>query len=464
MGDRPNMMGTMPMGKLIAKMSIPLMISMLIQALYNIVDSIFVSRLGIAAISAIGIAFPIQMLMIASANGIGVGMNALIAQRFGRGEGDRVGRVAGNALLLATIVTLVFMVFGVFGTEAYLQGSNEDAAIITYGVEYLRVVCLGCCGVFYAILLERLLQVTGKATLSMITQLVGAIVNIILDPVLIFGYLGAPAMGMTGAAVATVIGQVFSVALGLWFHFRLNRAIQVKAADIRLDKDALRVCRVGVPVALTMSMGSVMTFSVNMMLAPFVEALAVFTVYFKLQSFIFMPIAGLMQGLTPIIGFNYGAGNGQRLKEAIRIAIKATLVFMVVGLLLCQVFPAALIGLFDGGKNAAMVPMGIRALRIISCIFPVVGVAWVFSNVFQGMGTGFPGLIFGLSRQCIILLPAFYLLLNFFGVSAVWYAFWISDFVTAVLTFFIYRVEYKKRVVPVLEEEQRRLAAGATDA
>ena len=445
-----SIMGTMPMGKLIAKMSIPLMISMLIQSMYNIVDSIFVSRLGMEAISAIGIAFPIHMLMIGMANGLGVGMNALISQRFGRKEYDKIGSAAGNNLFISAIVMLCFMLFGWFGSEAYFKASNSNTEIITYGAQYLQIICMGSVGLFYVILAERLLQVTGKTKLSMLTQLSGALINIALDPILIFGYFGVPAMGIRGAAVATVTGQVFAVFLGFCLNWKVNREIHIKRSDLRINSDAIQIFRIGLPVTITMSMSSFMMFTMNKMLAPYVVALAVFTVYYRLQTFFFMPTAGMVQGLIPIIGYNYGAKNGLRLREAIRRAASVALCIMVVGLLVCQLFPGWIIGLFDDGKNAAMVDMGVQAIRIISWIFPIAGVAMVCSNLFQGMGNGVPSMIYGLGRQCVFLLPAAWVILHVFAVDMIWYAFWIGEICTAAVVAVVFRLEYKKRVLPLL--------------
>jgi putative MATE family efflux protein len=451
MQAKSEQLGTMPMGKLIAKMSIPLMVSMLIQSMYNIVDSIFVSRLGMEAISAIGIAFPIQMLMIALANGLGVGMNALISQRFGRKESEKVGRAAGNDILLSASFMLGFMLFGLLGCEAYFRASNSNELIIAYGIQYLQTVSIGCVGLFYVILAERLLQVTGNTTLSMLTQLSGAIINIIFDPILIFGLFGFPEMGIQGAALATIAGQIIAAILGFCLHWKVNHELKIKLSDIRMNADALEICRVGLPVTITMSMSSIMIFAMNKMLAPFVEALSVFTVYYRLQSFFFMPTAGMVQGLIPIIGFNFGAKNGERLRKAIRLAALAALCIMIIGLLVCQLFPGWIIGLFDDGKNVGMVVIGVRAIRIISWVFPFAGVAMVCSNLFQGMGNGIPGMVYGLSRQCVIFLPAAWLILHAYGVTFIWYAFWIAELCTAVIIALVFRVEYRKRVMPLLK-------------
>lgn len=450
--NRQRMMAELPMGRLLCKMSIPLMISMLIQSLYNIVDTFFVAKLGIAAISAVGIAFPIQMLMIAASNGLCAGMSSLTAQRFGRGESDRTGRAPGNAIVMMAIISLIFILFGLFGSGAYLRASNDDAQIITLGVEYLRIVSIGCSGLFYLILCERLLQVTGNSTLSMLTQLFGAIVNIILDPILIFGYFGLPAMGVAGAAWATVIGQFLALALGLCLHLRINHTLKIRRSDLRLNEDAKTILRIGLPITLTMAMGSVMVFCMNRLLAPFAQALAVFSIYFKLQSFFFMPVAGLVQGLNPVIGFNYGARDGKRLREAIRLSLWATLGILLLGLLICQLIPAAIIAPFDDGSSPGLAALGERVIRIVSWTFPLAGLSMVGSNLFQGMGTGLPALLYGLCRQCILLIPAAALILHFFGADYVWFAFWVTELGTSLLVLILFRREYRKRVSPLLAQ------------
>lgn len=442
------------MGRLIAKMSIPLMISMMIQALYNIVDGYFVAKLGKDAISAIGISFPIQMLMIATANGLGVGMNALISQRFGRGEGRAAGKAAGNSLLLSLCGVLVFMAIGLFGSQAFFQFSSEQVEIQVFGVTYLRTICLGCLGLFVAIYAERLLQVTGRTTLSMCTQLVGAVLNLILDPILIFGLFGAPEMGMLGAAVATVIGQWASALVGVLLNWRVNRQLKLSLGDIRLDGDALTICRVGLPVALTMAMGSVSTFGVNAILRNSLIALPVFTVFYRLQSFFFMPMQGMMQGLIPIVGFNYGAKRGERVRAAIVIAVKVELGIMLAGLLICQLFPGPIFGLFADQESAGMLTMGIACLRVVSWTFPVAGSAVVLSNIYQGMGNGMPSMVCGVLRQCVFLLPAVGLLLFFGGVDAIWFAFWIAEALTLAVVVVQYRKEYASRVKPLLDQEK----------
>jgi Na+-driven multidrug efflux pump len=288
----------------------------------------------------------------------------------------------------------------------------------------------------------------------MLTQLSGAVINIILDPILIFGLLGAPAMGIRGAAVATVIGQILSALLGFGLHWKVNGELRIKWSHLRLNRDALEICKVGLPVTVTMAMSSVMTFVLNGMLAAHVQALAAFTIYFRLQSFFFMPTAGMVQGLIPIIGYNYGAKNGKRLREAIRLAATAAFCIMLVGLLLCQLFPGFLIGLFSDEKSAGLTEMGISAIRTISWVFPVAGVTMVCSNLFQGMGNGVPGLLYGLGRQCVILLPAAWLILHYVGVSHIWYAFWVGEFGTAILVAFLVRAEYRKRVSALLHQEE----------
>lgn len=453
MANRGNtMMGEMPMGKLVAKMSVPLMISMLIQSLYNVVDSIFVSRLGMEAISAIGMAFPVQMLIIAIANGVGVGMNALIAQCFGRGEGEKAGRAAGNGLLISLIVAAGFFLFGFLGTGVYFRFCTDDASIIQYGMDYLSIVCMGSIGHLMGIFGERMLQVTGKTTLSMLTQIAGAATNIILDPILIFGLLGAPRLGIRGAAIATILGLMVSAAVGLSLHAKVNTQLRFHWSDVGLSRDAVEIIKVGLPVSLTMAIGSLMTFGMNRILREHITAIAVFTVYYRLQTLLFMPIQGMMQGMIPIVGYNYGAKKGERLREAIVLGAKICAAIMVTGLVVLELIPGPVFSLFADKDSPEMLSMGVRALRIISLTFPVSGVALVLSNIFQGMGNGTPSMVFGALRQCVFLLPGAWLLLRLYGVNGVWFAFLIAEFLTAGVVWFLFHREYRRRVKPLMED------------
>ena len=447
------MMGEMPMGRLMAKMSVPLMLSMLVQSMYNIVDSFFVAKLGMQAISALGIAFPIQMLFIALANGLGVGMNALISQSFGRGEGNRAARAAGNQLTMALIAAVGFLLFGLFGTQAYFAWCTDDLLIAQYGTDYLTIVG-SCAGAhLLAVYGERLLQVTGRTVLSMITQMVGAVVNIVLDPILIFGLFGAPKMGIRGAAVATVLGLAAAAVLGLVLHHWRDPQLRVRWRDLRLCQDAGQILKIALPVALTTGMSSLMVFGVNAILKQYVVEIAVFTVYYKLQTFLFMPTQGMMQGLVPVLGYNYGAKQGARLRQAIFLAVKLCLCIMAAGTLLLQLAPGPVFRLFADANNPEMLAMGIRALRVLSSTFVVAGAALVLSNVFQGMGSGTPSMIFGILRQCAVLLPVLWLLLRTAGAESIWLAFPIAEVVTAVVIWFVFRREYPRRVVPLLPGE-----------
>ena len=447
-------MGEMPMGWLVVKMAVPLMISMMVQAMYNIVDGIFVSQIGMEAISAVGIAFPVQMVGISISNGLGVGMNALISQRFGRGEGEKAAHAAGNQLTLALIMSAAFLLFGIFGTRSYFEICTNDPLIVEYGTQYLSVVCICAVGHMLAVYGERLLQVTGRTMMSMLTQVVGAIVNIVLDPILIFGWFGAPEMGVRGAAVATVLGLFASAILGLALHHHYDAHLRVRPKDLRLDRDVLEILRVGLPVALTTGLMSLMIFGVNFILKEYVMEVAVFTVYFRLQSFLFMPVQGMMQGLVPVVGYNYGAGKGKRLKKAIALGTWICLGIMIAGMLVLQIVPGPVFGLFAQKSGPEMLEAGVHALRVISLSFPMAGLALVLSNIFQGMGNGVPSVLFGLLRQCVVLLPVLWVLLQTSGPSAIWLSFPIAEAVTAVIIIFVFRKEYRKRVTPLLEAEQ----------
>lgn len=451
------MMGEMPMGKLIAKMSVPLMISMLVQSMYNLVDGYFVAKLGMEAITAIGISFPIHMLVIALANGLGVGMNALISQNFGRGQMAGASRAAGNQLTMALIASVVFLAFGLFGSGAYFAFCTDDPLTAQYGTEYLTI--LSSCAGFHllAIYGERLLQVTGRTVLSMVTQMTGAVVNIVLDPILIFGLFGAPAMGVRGAALATVLGLLVAAVLGQILHHVMDPHLRVHLRDLRLCRDAVQILKVAFPVALTTGMSSLMVFGINAILKPYILEIAVFTVYYKLQSFLFMPTQGMMQGLVPIVGYNYGAKNGDRLRQAIRLGVMICLGIMIAGTLVMELVPGPVFRLFSDANSPEMLTMGIKALRIISSTLILSGVALVLSNIFQGMGNGTPSMIFALLRQCAVLLPVLWLLLQAAGVGSIWLAFPIAEVVTAVVIVFVFRKEYRRRVAPLLTEAKKEM-------
>ena len=449
---RENKMGVMPVGKLLMSMSLPIMISMLIQALYNIVDSMFVARISEDALTAVSLAFPIQNLMIAVATGTGVGMNSLLSKALGAKDFDRSNRAATNGLFVLVLSCVPFMLFGGLLTDWFMRTQTDIESIILHGDSYLRVVCLVSVGSFGAIAVERLLQATGKTVYSMITQAVGAVVNIALDPVLIFGLCGLPAMGVTGAAVATVISQCVSFVLGIVFNVCCNREISLSYRGFRPNGHIIgRIYAVGVPSILMASIGSVMTFFMNRILIAFSStATAVLGVYFKLQSFIFMPIFGLNNGLVPIVSYNYGAKKKKRMMRSIKLAILTALCIMAAGFLAFELIPDQLMGLYNASEH--MLSIGEPALRIIGIHFLIAGYCIVAGSVFQALGNALPSLITSLARQLVVLLPVAWLLAQTGNVNNVWWAFPIAEVMSAAMTTLFFVREYRAKIKPLPEE------------
>ena len=440
-----NKMGTMPVGKLLFSMSLPIIISMLVQALYNVVDSIFVAQLSEDALTAVSLAFPIQNLMIAVSVGTGVGMGALLSRSLGERNFGEVNRSAVNGLFLQLCSWAAFCLFGVFFSGAFFAGQNTSPAIEQMGTEYLSVVSIFSVGLFVAICFERLLQATGRTTLSMISQLVGAVCNIVLDPIFIFT-LG---MGVKGAAVATVIGQMMGAAVGAVLNHRYNREIHLTFRGFRPQWAAIRrIYAVGIPSIVVQSIGSVMTICLNKILIAFSStAVAVLGVYFKLQSFVFMPVFGVNNGMVPIVAYNYGARDKHRLMGAVRYALLGGVGIAVAGFALFQLAPGWLLGFFDA--SPAMLELGVPALRTISLSFLFAGYCIVVSATFQALGNGVYSLIVSFARQLVVILPAAFLLARFFGVHYVWYAFPLAEIVSVFLsTFFLVRI-YRQKVAPL---------------
>ena len=424
--ERSRMLGEMPMGKLIPKVSIPIMISMLVQAMYNVVDSIFVARYDPNALTAVSLAYPIQMLMIALSVGMGVGINSLISRKLGEKKRAEARTAAWNGMLIEGTGFLIFCCVGLFFAGACMRmvvsDNLADAGLIReMGTRYLQIVTTFSLGIFCSVLVERMLQSTGNTTLSMITQISGAVTNIVLDPILIFGLLGFPAMGVTGAAVATVIGQHVSTLVGFLLNQKKNPELRLALREFRVDRRILLdILAVGLPSA-------------------------VMHVYFKLQSFVFMPVFGLGSGMVAIIGYNFGARLKDRVHSAVKTALLWCLSILAVGLLLFQLVPGALMSLFESGESTsevtlAMTRLGVVALRTISLHFPFAAVAICLSNCFQAIGRGTYSLIISLCRQLLVLLPSAWLLKQIFGtVDAVWWAFLIAEMFSATLSTVFYR-------------------------
>ena len=449
---KENKMGIMPVNRLLIEMSLPMMVSMLVQALYNVVDSIFVSRINENALTAVSLAFPIQSLMIAVGTGTGVGVNALLSKSLGEKNTERANKVAENGVFLAALSYLLFLIIGLTVVRPFYTGQTTDQEILTYGCEYLTVVCCFSFGMYAQFIFERLLQSTGKTIFTMITQGTGAVINIILDPILIFGYFGLPRMGVTGAAVATVIGQIVAAVLAFIINQKLNKEIHL---DFRAFKPSGKmigtIYAVGIPSIIMQAIGSVMTYGMNQILMVFSStAAAVFGVYFKLQSFIFMPVFGLNNGMVPIIAYNYGAGKRDRLVKTMRLSIMYAVTIMIVGIVVFQIFPKQLFMMFDASET--MLAIGVPALRTISLSFVFAGFCIVTGSVFQALGNGVYSMIVSIARQLIVLLPVAYLLSRTGNINAVWWAFPIAEVVSLLLTvFFLIRIN--RNIISHIGEE-----------
>ena len=435
-----NKMGVMPVGRLLATMSVPIMISMLVQALYNVVDSMFVARIDEYALTALSMAFPIQNLMIAVAAGLGVGLNAVLSRALGAKDQESVSRAAASGMLLMAVCSAVFMLGGATIVHAFYAAQTDIPEIIAYGESYTRIVMLGCVGLFFQIHFERTLQSTGRTVLTMVSQGLGAILNIILDPILIFGLFGMPRMGVAGAAAATIIGQWIAAAVGLFMNLKMNPEVPLGLHHFRIYGATLRrILAIGIPSVVMQSIGSVMTFCMNQILIAFSStAVAVFGVYFKLQSFIFMPVFGLNNGTVPIIAYNYGARRPDRMRKTIRYGVSAAVCIMAAGTLLFHAIPTQLLRIFDASEE--MLRIGIPALRIISLSFPVAGLCIGCGSVFQALGFSIYSMITSMVRQLAVLVPCAYLIGRLTGnVTMVWWAFVVAEVFSLMLTMYFYR-------------------------
>ncbi len=436
-------MGYMPVAKLVTTMSLPMIISMLVQALYNVVDSMFVSRVSENALTAVSLAFPAQNLMIAVATGTAVGVNALLSKSLGEKNQKRADSVAENGVFLALVGFVIFLLFGLFGTGAFLRSQTDIKEIVDYGTDYLTVCCCFSFGVFGQIMFERLMQATGRTFYTLITQGVGAVVNIILDPIFIFGYFGVPRMEAKGAAVATVIGQIVAFILAVILNKFKNPDVNLKLLKFRPDFKMIgRIYAIGVPSIIMVAIGSIMTYSLNRILISFTEtAAAVFGVYFKLQSFVFMPIFGLNNGVIPIVAYNYGAKKRERVIKAIKVAIVFAVSFMMIGLAVMQLMPAQLLGIFNASKE--MLEIGTTALRTISLSFIAAGFSVVMSSTFQAFGKGVYSMLISIARQIIVLIPAAYLLSRTGVLANIWWAFPIAEVMSVLVATALFIVLYK---------------------
>ena len=444
-----NKMGIMPVGKLLMNMATPMIISMLVQALYNVVDSIYVSQISESAVTALSLAFPIQNLQIGFAVGIGVGVNSLLSKSLGEHNQEAANRTAGNGAVLMLIITVVFVLFGIFGVRPYYEMQSTLEETVEGGIVYTSICCMMTFGIFLSILCERLLQATGRTLHTMITQSTGAIVNIILDPILIHGWLGLPAMGIAGAAWATVIGQWVSGLLALYFNIKFNPGVQFGKRYKKLDPHTVQpILTVGVPSIVMNSIGSVMNFGMNQILQGFTEtATSVFGIYFKLQSFFFMPLFGINNATISIIAFNYGARKPERIVKTLKISIAAAVCLMTAGLLAFQILPDMLLGLFNPSPD--FLTIGRAALRTISWSFPVAAVCISLSACFQALGNGMYSTITSICRQLVVLLPAAYLLSLSGNVNNVWLSYPIAEIASGAATCFFFLRIYRQKIKPL---------------
>ena len=447
-------MGVMPIGKLLANMAIPMILSMLVQALYNVVDSIYISRYSESAVTALGLAFPVQNVQIGFAIGIGVGVNSLLSKSLGEGNQKRADRTAGNGIFLALIATAIFVVFGIFGVRPYYQMQGASREIVESGIAYTSICCICTIGIYFEVLFERMLQATGRTMHTMVTQGVGAVINIVMDPVFIFGVdaLGIPAMGAAGAAVATVMGQWAAALLALIFNWKLNPDVHLSLKNILPKADVLKpILTVGVPSMIMNSVSSVMNFSMNQILLGFPSvgeiATGVFSIYYKLQSFFFMPLFGLNNATISIVAYNYGAKNPQRITKTLKVSCATAVCFMVLGMLSFTLIPGVLLSIFE--LSETFVILGKTALRIIGIHFPVAAVCIVLSASFQALGNGMYSTVTSLCRQMVALLPAAYLLSLQGDVNLVWWAFPIAECVSLVATMFFFARIYRQKIKPL---------------
>lgn len=464
---KENKMGVMPVGKLLFSMALPMALSMLVQALYNVVDSIFVSNISDVdncALTAVSLAFPVQNIMIGIATGIAVGVNALLSRGLGERNEKLVNSSALNGLFLSCAGMLLCVLFGIFGAEPYMHSLTKDAATVAYGVDYIRVICIVSFGIFGEILFERLLQSTGRTAYTMITQGIGAVVNIILDPILIFGYFGFPRMEVKGAAVATVIGQIVAFLLAILLNLKKNPDVQLRLRGFRPDGKMIgRILAIGVPSMIMIAIGSLMNYSFNLVLDRFNSITpmlgetgkTVFGAYFKLQSFVFMPVFGINNAVLAITAYNYGARKPDRINKVLRLGVLGASVLMVIGIVLFEAFPQVLLGFFN--PDAQMLQVGVPALRILCLPFIFAGICIIYGGVFQALGKSLYSMFVSIARQLLVLIPAAYLLSLTDQIDAVWFAFPIAELVSLAVSFVLMMRVRKQLIKPLSDEKKLEL-------
>lgn len=445
-----NKMGVMPVNKLLITMSAPIILSMFVLSLYNIVDSIFVAMINEDALTAVTLAFPLQNLMISVAVGTCVGVNALLSKSLGEKDYKRVNKIANNGIFLAIISSLVFLIIGLFLSKMYISLQTDSKQIIEYGTSYVSIVCMFSFTIFVQNVFEKILTSTGKTIYTMITQATGAVINIILDPILIFGLFGFPQMGVQGAAIATVIGQGVAAILAFLFNRKFNHEVKISRKVFRPEWKIIKnIYAIGIPSIIMLSIGTILTFSMNKILIMFSStATAVFGIYFRLQGIVFMPVFGLNNGMVPIIAYNYGAKQKDRIIKTIKLSIIYAVSIMFIGLIIIQLFPDELLHLFSASDK--MVEIGVPALKIISLCWILAGVSVILSTVFQALGKAFFSMIISIARQLVILLPIAYLLAQTGEVKNVWYAFPIAELVAFIMCCIFFKHTYNKVIKNIL--------------
>lgn len=448
-----NKMGTMPLGKLLVNMAVPMVLAMLVQALYNVVDSLYVSRISESAVTALSLAYPVQNIQIGFATGIGVGVNSVLSKSLGESNREHANRAAGNGIVLVGIVTVMFILFGTFAVRPFFQMQSTVEETVEGGVSYLSICCLFSLGIFVEVLGERLLQASGRTAYTLVTQGSGAVANIILDPLFIFGFepLGIPAMGLAGAAVATVIGQWLAAILAVIFNIKCNPDIQFGMQYLKVKKETvLPILTVGIPSVIMVAIGSIMNFVMNQILQQFSEtATGVFGIYFKLQSFFFMPLFGINNATISIMAYNYGARDPKRILGTLKRAAVTAIIVMLLGLLAFQLLPDLLLGMFHPTDEFLRIGRG--ALRTISWSFPLAAVGIAISASFQALGNGIYSTITSLCRQMLVLLPVAYLLSLSGEVVLVWWAFPIAEIVSVCVTLILFARIYRQKIKPMIQ-------------
>ncbi|MCD7881153.1 MAG: MATE family efflux transporter [Clostridiales bacterium] len=449
---KQNKMAVMPMGRLLFTMAVPLMLSLLVQSLYNIVDSIFVARLSEDALTATSLVYAVQFLMIAVAVGTSVGLNALLSQRVGAGKAEEACHAATTGLVLTLVTAAIFSLVGLFFSRPIAALMTDDETLQELCIQYMEICVVLCYGTFLQTYRQRLLQSVGDTVLSMCSLIIGAVVNIILDPIMIFGLLGCPAMGIRGAAIATVIGQCLGAVSALVFNRWKNPTVHVRFRGFRWSwQDVAAIYRVGMPTIVMQAIGSIMTFAVNAVLIGVSStAVAFFGVYYKLQNFLMMPMNGLGQAAIPVVGYNYGAGNGERIRQAWKIVIPTGVIFALIGTAIFLIFPKQLLLLFSASDE--MLAMGVPALRIISLTFVCATLTIICGYFASGLGNGVINMLGGALRQLVLLVPLVWLLTNYLGIDYTWYAMWVSEVVAVLYSVTATRRELRNKVDPLMSQ------------